>query len=197
VRLFLVCAPESSEAWWMRRSTQLLAIGIMLLGTQVSAAALSGITSYHDVDYGFSMAVPDNWRPILLAESEADLDVLEPGYAVGFESLRSGEADRFADYIMVEILPGAEIGTFATDGSQSRTVLIDGQAGIRDRLLLRDYDVGDVRLNLVVFQAELIRLGYTIGFFAIGEQHEVDRLEAAFEILLRTFRLPVNPYQLV
>jgi len=152
------------------------------------------IVPYEDADFGFSMAVPDGWHPIDLPASEEDFESLEPSYAVGFESPRVSTADIFADYIMVEIMPGRDTGAFETSGRHTQQVLIDGKPGVRDRLVLHDYQLGDRRVDLIVFQAELVELGYTIGFYAIGEQHEAEMLGAAFEVLLRTIKTPSEPF---
>lgn len=159
-----------------------------------SLPAIDRLVPYLDADYGFRMAVPEGWSRIIAAEAESDQDALEPGYAVGFESPRSNVDDHFADYVMVEILPGAESGAFETDGNSSRVVMVDDRVAVVDELLLQDVQFGEDVLDLVVYQAEIVELGFTVGIFVIGEQHESAVLSDAFELTLKTFSVPDNPF---
>lgn len=159
-----------------------------------SLPIIDRLVPYRDADYGFSMAVPEGWAQIYAAESDTDEDALEPGYAIGFESPRSSVDDRFADYVMVEILPGAESGAFETDDNNKRVVVVDDRVAVVDRVLLSDFQISGDTLDLIVYQAEIVELGFTVGIFVIGEQHESDVLSDAFELTLKTFKIPDNPF---
>jgi len=156
--------------------------------------AIEKIVAYSDIDYGFQLAVPETWSRILAAEDDAEGDVLEPGYAVGFESPRSDAQDMFADYLMVEILPGAHTGAFESDGTNSRVVMVDGHVAITDRIELDGFDINGQAIDLVVFQAEIVELGFTVGIFAIGEKREAATMQDAFELALKTFKVPEDPF---
>ena len=177
--------------------------------------SLGALVHYADPDLGFGVAVPDGWRASVVAESDAQRLMYEPGYAVGFESPREGVDDPFADYLMIEILPGDESGLFVTDGSRRRSVEIDGRRAWRDALRLSAAGVphgmsapdgsrpaedpggrasASVAVDLLVLQAATRGLGYTVGFFAIGEPSNAVALGDAFEAMLRTFRLPRAPF---
>ncbi len=155
---------------------------------------LTDVESYRDLDFGFSFAVPSGWQKIVSVESEEDLEILEPGYAVGFESPNQGDNDLFADYILIEILPGSESGLFETDGVHRRPVSIDGQATWFDKVDIDSGSTGIDDVDLTVYQAELIGLGYTVGLYAIGEQSRTKLMAAAFEVLVRTFTLEAAPF---
>ena len=159
-----------------------------------SLPVIDRLIPYRDADYGFSMAVPEGWAQIYAAESDTDEEALEPGYAIGFESPRSSVDDRFADYVMVEILPGADSGAFETDGDDSRVVVVDNRVAVVDQILLTDFQVSGDTIDLIVYQAEIVELGFTVGIFVIGEQHESDVLSDAFELTLKTFKIPDNPF---
>jgi len=165
-------------------------------GSSVSAglSPIERILPYRDEDYGFEVAIPDNWSRIFAAEDDAKVDELEPGYAIGFESPRSSESDVFADYIMVEILPGATTGGFDSDGSRAEVVMVDGRVAITDRIDLDGFDINGNSIDLVVFQAEIVELGFTVGIFAIGEKREIDVLADAFSLALKTFKVPDDPF---
>ncbi len=158
--------------------------------------AIKEIRAYSDSDFNFEMAVPNDWTLIVASESLSEIDELETSYAVGFESPPSGDNDHFADYIMVEIIPGRESGAFETDGSLEKAILIDGHPAKEDELRLRDYQVSGAKLDLQVFQAELYGLGYTVGFYAIGEHREAQVLRDAFRLMIETFKLPPHLFDL-
>lgn len=181
-----------------------LASCALLLSQRLSADAgkthrsglqpIERIVPYYDADYGFEVAVPERWSPVYAATHDEQVNEPEPGYAVGFESPRSHARDVFADYLMVEILPGAQTGAFHTDGSQSKVVMVDGRVAIVDRVDLDGFDIDGDRIDLVVFQAEIVELGFTIGIFAIGEQHEATVLADAFQLAIKTFKVPDDPF---
>lgn len=154
------------------------------------------ILPYTDDNYGFDIAVPEHWLRNFAATSDDQYEALEPGYAIGFESPRSAANDVFADYLMVEILPGAQTGAFVTDGSQTQVKMVDGRVAIVDRLNLNGFEIGADRIDLVVFQAEIVELGFTVGIYVIGEQREAAVLADAFELALKTFKVPDDPFSL-
>lgn len=183
-----------------------------------SVELILDVEAYEDPDYGFSVAIPAGWRRIVTLEPEAqpvavelseadgghalsegmsqgfDPSVLEPGYAVGFESVHQHENDRFADYILVEILPGNLSGLFAADAKHRQSVVIDGRPAWYDRLEINQSSTGLTDVDLVIYQAELAGVGYTVGLYAIGE-HTSERIMAiAFEVMLQTFRVDRPPF---
>lgn len=157
---------------------------------------ISDIEHYEDLDYGFSMAIPAGWRPIIADGSKEQFEDLEPGYAIGFESPRQGEQDRFADYILVEILPGTDSGLFVTDGKNRQAVSIDGRAAFYDKLMVDSTASDLTEVDLTIFQAELTGVGYTVGLYAIGEPSRESLMSAAFEIMVRTFGVNAEPFPL-
>lgn len=158
---------------------------------------LVDIEPYEDIDYGFTVAVPTGWQKIVSVESDEEAETLEPGYAVGFESPNQGNNDKFADYILIEILPGSDTGTFTTDGSNRLDVLIDGRPAWIDRLDVNGASAGLDDVDLTVYQAEMIGLGYTVGLYAIGEVGREALMSAAFEVMVRTFHFTEDPFDTV
>lgn len=159
-----------------------------------SLPTIEKIVAYTDQDYGFQLAIPDAWTRIYAAEDDAEIDALEPGYAIGFESPRSDSFDIFADYLMVEILPGANTGAFESNGSNTKVVVVDNKMAIVDEIELEGFDINGEQIDLIVFQAEIVELGFTVGIFAIGEQREAAVLKDAFELALKTFKIPEDPF---
>ena len=159
---------------------------------------LAGISAYTDPELVFDVAIPAGWTPIPLVDDPVGVEGGEwgGGRVVGFEAPREGPGDPFADYVMIEILPGRDSGLFVTDGSRTSAVEIDGVAGVRDRLAIDGHEVGGTRLDLVVHQAEIRGLGWTIGFYSIGEVHREALVADAFELLIRTFRLSGPPFRI-
>lgn len=153
------------------------------------------IEPYTDPEFGFQMAVPVGWQRIVLAEDTTAL-VPELGYSVGFETDREAVDDRFADYILIEILPGADSGLFDSTADQRYSLIVDDQLVYYDKLYVdRERDqLSDV--DLVIYQRELRGLGYTIDFFAIGEPANETMLFDAFQIMLRTFKQGAVPFSL-
>ena len=150
---------------------------------------------YLDPSYGFSMVVPQHWTEIVTDEPLDSSDIREPGYSVVFESPSQGESDAYADYIMVEVLPGIDTGAFDTDGRHRDLIIVDGQTAVRDELTLVNFPFGEKSIDLTVRQAEIAQLGYTVGLYAIGTNENARMLENAFRALLYSFQLPDQPYQ--
>jgi len=94
----------------------------------------------------------------------------------------------------IEILPGVHSGAFETDGSHTRVEIVDGRVAVVDRVNLDGFEIAGDRIDLVVFQAEIVELGFTVGIFVIGEQHEEAVLADAFELALKTFKMPNDPF---
>lgn len=155
---------------------------------------LVGIEAYEDADYGFSVAIPSGWQKIVAAESEESFAELEPGYAVGFESPYQGEHDKFADYILIEVLPGKDSGLFETDGKNRRKISIDGQVTWMDKLDVEGESGGLTEVDLTIYQAQTSGLGYTIGFYSIGEPSRQKLMSDAFELIVRTFKQTTSPF---
>ena len=149
---------------------------------------------YVDQDYDFELAIPENW--VRIHAIDEDDDKLEPGYAVGFESPRAGEHDRFADYLMIEVLPGALTGAFESDGSNKEVMMVDGHVAVTDTVYLNDFPVDGAKIDLIVYQAEIVELGFTVAVYAIGEKHESDVLRDAFNLALKTLKVPDDPFSL-
>ncbi len=179
-----------------------------------SLERLLAIEAYEDLDYGFKVAIPVGWRKIVTADSFSDSGAnassmpgsgqesvstamplsLEPGYAVGFESVQQNPDDRFADYILIEVLPGGESGRFDADHSLRQPVTIDGRKTWFDRLEIDQVSSGLTDVDLVVYQAELSGVGYTVGLYAIGEPIREPLLAMAFEVMLQTFKVIRDPF---
>lgn len=169
---------------------------------------------YEDLEYGFSVAIPVGWRRIVTPDMNGDsVDEvpaasgtssnayatasaysLEPGYAVGFESVQQSLSDPFADYILIEILPGDESGLFEADPALRSFVTIDGRVAGFDRLEIDHVDSGLIDVDLIVYQAELSGVGYTVGLYAIGEPIREQLLATAFEVMLQTFKVIRDPF---
>jgi len=164
-----------------------------LASTEFARELVVDLDTYENVDYGFSIAIPAGWSPVVADIEEVETP-LEPGYAIGFESSRQGENDRFADYILVELLPGHDSGLFETDGSGRELITVNGRTGFREQLTIDGREDGLSAIDLIVHQAEVRGLGYTIGFFAIGEPINEIMMRDAFDVMLRTFRLKNSPF---
>jgi len=163
-------------------------------GSRAGAESLLDLDAYVDPDFGFMLGVPAGWTAVPVPESDAELAMFEPGYAVGFQSPREHATDIFTDYLMIEILPGDESGLFETDGSRRVETRVAGRRAWRDALTLPADTNDAANVDLVVRQAVMSGLGYTIGFYAVGEPERLGILEDAFEAMLRTFRLPRRPF---
>jgi len=161
---------------------------------QFDTELLLDIEAYEDPDYGFSVAIPSGWQKIVAAESDESFSELEPGYAVGFESPHQGDQDRFADYVLIEVLPGKDSGLFETDGQNRQLISINGQAAWMDRLDVKGESNGLTEVDLTIFQAQMSGLGYTIGLYAIGEPSREKLMSDAFEVIVRTFKLTTSPF---
>jgi len=149
---------------------------------------------YTDADFGFSMLVPQHWTVIHTDSATEEWLDTEPGYSVVFESPSQGEGDIYADYIMVEVLPGIETGAFESSGERRQVVIIDGQKAVQDQITLMGFPFENTELDLSVWQAEIAQLGYTVGLYAIGTHNNARMLEDAFQALVHSFQLPKQPY---
>lgn len=174
----------------LQTQTPLGEIGAEQRATEV----LLDIESYEDTDYGFTVAIPTGWQKIVTAETDESFSQLEPGYAVGFESPHQGEEDQFADYLLIEVLPGRDSGLFESDGTNRRQISINGQTAWMDRLEVKGERGGLTEVDLTIFQAEISGLGYTVGLYAIGEPSRARLMSDAFEVIVRTFRLTASPF---
>lgn len=161
---------------------------------QARLPSIERLKAYVDRDYGFEIAVPESWTHVFAAEDDSDANALEPGYAIAFESAQSHETDVFADYLMVEILPGAATGAFDSDGTNTAVFTVDGRVAVTDRVNLDGFDINGNKIDLVVFQAEIVELGFTVGIYAIGERREAAVLEDAFYLALQSLKVPEEPF---
>ena len=157
---------------------------------------------YEDSDYGFSLAVPAGWTRVFAAQPDGTEvgnwpDELEPGYAVGFESPRSGSQDRFADYILIELLPGDEFGLFDAAEAQQLYFQSDHAQFAYDRLSINSALDDSIDVDLVIFQRGVQAFGYTLAFYAIGEPANEQILFEAFQIMLRTFEQIEDPFVVI
>lgn len=155
---------------------------------------ITDIDAYEDVDYGFSVAIPTGWTRIVAAETNAATSFSDVGYAVGFETSRQGVDDRFADYILIEVLPGEDSGAFATDEKSSRSLKIGGSVIPYQELFVNSDQDPNIDVDLLIYQREVKELGYTLGFYAIGEPSNRQTLFDAFQIMLRTYRQQHDPF---
>lgn len=157
---------------------------------------------YDDPEYGFSVAIPAGWRRIVSADvdtADADDDQVwtEPGYAVGFESPQANLEDFFADYVLIEVLPGDDSGLF-TSTAQDRKYLDTGKQQVSyDRLYIDSDSDDSIDVDLVIFQRGVQALGYTLGFYAIGEPANERALFEAFQVMLRTFIQTSDPFLII
>jgi len=158
---------------------------------------LSSIEPWADVPSGVSLGYPAGWVPMPLPDLSSDAQWIEPGFTIGFESPRTSEDDIFADYLLVEILPGRQSGQFITDGSQRMSADIAGRLAWRDRLNLNEHPVDGGTVDLSIRQAGFSGLGYTVGLYVIGEQSESAYLDDVFEVLLQTFNIEGEPFQVI
>lgn len=192
--VFVACGVAAMIAATLSTADDHELTGITDLPFGPTVEILTDFDSWYDPDLGFSLAIPADWKPIVADETDTQLDELEPGYAIGFESPLRHADDHFADYIMVEILPGIQSGEFVTDGSHRRPVMIDGVKGWRDELFLQDHSGDGHGLELIIRQASVRQLGYTVGLYAVAEPDQETLIDDIFEIMLRTFRLPDMPF---
>jgi len=200
--LFLLIVLVGSGTVIARHATALFtdAPGSVDVSIKQSTTAMNRIRDvqrYRDQDYDFSVAVPAGWQPIVtIDDGQPDDPFIEAGHAVGFEAPREGVAAGFADYVLIEILPGSRSGRFLTDGTRALPVRIGGMSGVRESLAVDGFDMGPGQLDLVVHQAEVRGVGFTIGFYAIGEPSRRALLEDAFELMIRTFDLDRPPFRI-
>lgn len=164
--------------------------------------SIKRLQRYDDPDYGFSLAVPEGWTKVVAndrTESGRDdlLDALEQGYAIGFESPQSDQYDRFADYILIEVLPGVDSGLFHTTLDMRHFLQIGHELVAYDRLDI-DGETDDlIDVDLVIFQRGIRALGYTLSFYAVGEPANEEILFAAFQIMLRTYIQNGVPFEIL
>ena len=60
-----------------------------LPSTEFTYELLTDLDTYENADYGFSVAIPAGWSPVIAEVDKEDI-FIEPGYAIGFESSRQG-----------------------------------------------------------------------------------------------------------
>ena len=212
--LALVCALTltywqlyQTENGWVERFAERSSGGSTLrtleeLDSSRAIELILDLERYDDADYGFTMAIPAGWTRIVAADIESEeMDeataLHEPGYAVGFESPRSDSTDRFADYILLEILPGDDTGLFES-APEDRRYLATGEAELAyERLSINHAADDTIEVDLVIFQRGVQAFGYTLGFYAIGEPANEQTLFDAFRIMLITFEQLADPFVII
>lgn len=156
---------------------------------------IEALRAYVDADFGFRAAVPQGWRTIIAAESEDESEAFEPSYAVGFEMPRTHRQDVFSDYLMIEISPGSVDAAFAQGSDRSDVIWVDGYKTARERVLLNAHETSNgEHIDLVVHQATLRGVGFTVGLYGVSEPKAEEVMHAAFIVLLKTFDLLEDPY---
>ena len=169
--------------------------------TVTSVESISDLELYEDPDYGFTMVVPVGWSRIVLddgASGDAELaNPFDSGYAVGFESPRPLHGDQFADYILVELLPGSDSGLFETVENDQRMLTIADTPISYDRLYINHATEAATDVDLVVYQRGVQALGYTVSLYAIGEPANEQTLFEAFQIMLRTYTQTQDPFVVI
>jgi len=148
-----------------------------------------------DDDFGFSLVVPQGWTKVVADEPASDAYLSEPGYSVVFESSRENDADVYADYIMVEVLPGIDTGGFESSGKHREVVIIDGQQAVQDKITLSNIPFENTVVDLTVWQAEIAQLGYTVSLYAVGTSNNARMLEDAFRAMVFSLQLPKHLYR--
>ena len=73
-------------------------------------------------------------------------------------------------------------------------IKVNGKSGFREQLRIDGRENGLSAIDLIVHQAEIHGLGYTIAFYAIGEPANEVMMRDAFDVMLRTFRLKNSPF---
>lgn len=183
---------------------------LLAVGHSSGSERILQLETYEDLEYGFSVAIPVGWRRIVTADSSSEpvtgaaataassgeASSLEPGYAVGFESVQQHAHDPFADYILIEILPGDASGLFTADAALRQPATIDGRDTGFDRLEIDHVDSGLIDVDLIVYQAEISGVGYTVGLYAIGEPVREHLLATAFEVMMQTFKMVGDPFSI-
>jgi len=175
--------------------------GLATVTSEVANPVLE-LAWYDDPEYGFSVAVPSGWTRIIAAdESAPEIDdvsaLLELGYAVGFESPRSSLNDRFADYILIEVMPGDDSELFVASERQRKYFSSGQEKILYDRLLINADKDSASDVDLVIFQRGEKAFGYTLAFYAIGEPANEQAMFEAFQIMLRTYTQNADPFIII
>ena len=162
-------------------------------------AALPQITRddlawYADPIAGFVGRVPLQWKKVVISDFLYKDDEAQ-NYAITFESELSHAEDTFADYLMIEMTPGAQANAFLVDPEQSIDTRIDGAPAKLQMLHLDKFEMGSEELDLVVFQLTISQRDYSIGIYAVGKREEASRLHFVMQEFVRSFRFPVDPYR--
>lgn len=192
----------STVLWDLSGGNQALDAQVAEHSNSLPVDLIVDLERYDDPDYGFSLAVPVGWKKIVASGADIDdtADVpasLEPGYAVGFESPRANPLDHFADYILIEVLPGNDSELFDASDGHRRFIEIDEQAIGYDRLHIDSLVDDNADVDLIIFQRGVQAFGYTVAFYAIGEPDNEQTMFEAFQIMLRTFTQTTEPFVVI
>lgn len=164
-----------------------------LLQAQLSRVLQGPWIEHTDPVAGFALTLPDKWFRRVLNDSPEDSGGDEQqagGYAVTYLSPLTSDDDTFADYIMVELLPGDATGFTANTRTERQNIKVDGITAIRERIELLEYPVADGDIDLVAYQTIVTRARYSLGIYAVGQRHESVALESLFSRVIETFKLP-------
>lgn len=164
--------------------------------------SINGLRLYDDHEYGFSLAVPEGWTKVVADESDISgsnelLATLDQGYAVGFESPQADRYDRFADYILIEVMPGVDSGLFESTLDNQEFLQVGEEQLAYDRLDIDSETDDNIDVDLVIFQRGVQALGYTLSFYAIGEPANEKNLFEAFQIMLHTYTQNEAPFEIL
>ena len=200
--LLLASAVAAITLWRSETIDENISISSVADESIKTVESIEVLERYEDQDYGFSVAVPAGWTRVYAAQPDGTEvgiwpDQLEPGYAVGFESPRSGSRDRFADYILIELLPGDDFGLFEATGAQQHYFQTEQTKFVYDRLSINSALDDSIDVDLVIFQRGVQAFGYTLAFYAIGEPANEKILFEAFQIMLRTFEQIEDPFVVI
>jgi len=115
---------------------------------------------------------------------------------VTFESPPSNATDTFADYLMIEILPGRAEPGFSQVPDERVPMQFNGSEVFRERFILDDFPIEDTQIDLVAWQINLVSDEYTIALYAVGERREDPRLERFLIELAHAFAIRRAPFQI-
>ncbi len=141
----------------------------------------------------FALTLPEHWYRRVLNDEALEPDNRTPqeqGYAVTYLSPLTSDSDPFADYVMVELLPGESSGFSSDSKTERRVIRVDGVSALRERIELPAYPVDQHRIDLVAYQTIVTQKRYTLGIYVVGQHIEAAALDALFTRIIESFRLP-------
>lgn len=145
---------------------------------------------FADPTAGFRARIPQRWQRSLINTPD------DAGITVSFESPRSGENDKFADYLMIDIQPGSVVEVFERPADERTAMTVAGQTVYRERISLDNHPVADTHLDLLAWQLTFRKPGYSVAIYVVGERREEARLERVMIEFAYSFSMPVPPFLL-